>query len=152
MIKKLATICLIFMAGCSATDRTDVPVSLEKAKSIVPIPLPISATNIFYYTHADGMQEWEFLLRFDCAADDLDSWVESTIKSNNATYGASYPYDRVPIGSTAKAAIPSGDVPGFPWWTTSSIATGYYRGEIESHAVRIWVDTDRQRVYLNQTD
>ena len=152
MMTRLIALVLLLLAGCSATERTDVPVSRENAKNIVPVPLPVSASNVFYVLHAGGMQELELYVRFDCAPDQVNEWVDSATKSNNVQFSRALPYQHVSLSVASRAVEPDRSLAPIQWWTPSAIKAGYYCGAFASQALRLWVDTDKSRVYLNMTD
>ena len=141
-----------FSVSCSdkAQLRSDVPVSRPAAKTdLVDVPLPASAHSIYYLMFGGGLQDLEFLVRFDVDPSELDSAVDSLVAWNNKQLSRSLPYPRSPIVGTTPPT-PRKDFQPVNWWDPATISTGYYRGQEDAWALRIFVDKARSRIYMWQ--
>lgn len=117
----------------------------------VDFPLPLSASNVFFYEKVEGMQCLARYARFDVAPADVDAAVNIIVSNNNVQFSRALPYTR--------SAANHGESPnkiirklGIAWWNADEITNGYYAGEEVSYAVRMWIDNDKGRIYLFQTD
>jgi hypothetical protein len=135
-----------------ATFRSDVPIGRTTATKELPdFPLPLSAHAIYYLWHAGGLQDLEFYARFDVEPQDLDSAVDALVAWNNGelSRSLSYPRDRL---SSARIPPPRDEFLPMRWWDPDTVSSGYYRGHLESYALRMIVDQSRSRIYLHQND
>ena len=132
--------------------RSDAPVSRSVAtKVLVDVPLPASAHSIYYLMFGGGLQDLEFLVRFDVDPSDLDLAVDSLVAWNNKQMSRALPYPRSPILGSAPPA-PRKDFQPVSWWDPTTISTGYYRGQDDAWALRIFVDQARSRIYMWQNN
>ena len=145
---------MLLSVGCSdeATLRSDKPMTkAEAVKAHLDYPLPTSARSIYYLIYAGGMQDLEAYMRFDVDPEELDSAVDALISWNNTQMKRSLAYPREPL-SSADISAPRKEFLPMPWWDPSAIASGYYRGSIDSYALRILVDQTHSRIYVYQND
>ena len=151
----IATFSLAILSlGCSdkAQLRSDVPVSRSVATTVlVDVPLPASAHSIYYLMFGGGLQDLEFLVRFDVDPADLDAAVDSLVAWNNKQMSRALSYPRSPISGTSPPA-PRKDFQPVSWWDPATISTGYYRGQDDAWALRIFVDQARSRIYMWQNN
>ena len=93
------------------------------------------------------MQCYRLYARFDVAAADLNTAVKTIVSSNNYRLGRSPSY---PHRSLKEDEAPRGDVQRLKlkWWNVDDISKGYNVGENEPSAVHMWIDVDRNRIYL----
>jgi hypothetical protein len=114
--------------------------------------LPMSVTNAYIYEEVGGMQSLLRFARFDVEQCDLESSV-STIMSNNCRMlSRPMTYIRKPITSVTKNILPEWSN-SVSWWdVTTTISNGYSIEEGGSYSVHLWVDTEKSRIYLHQTD
>jgi len=144
--------CLISSCSDEATLRSDNPLTqAEAAKHHLDYPFTPSANSIYYLLYAGGMQHLEAYLRFDVAPEELEAAVDSLVAWNNAQMKRSLPYPRTSIGA-ADFPRPMKSFMPMPWWDPSTITKGYYRGHINGHALRIFVDEAHSRIYVYQSD
>ncbi|MCP4398419.1 MAG: hypothetical protein GY801_14120 [bacterium] len=120
------------------------------------MPLPESASNIYFYSQSGGLQGIIGFVRFDVAQEEIHSTVEAIIERNNIQFRRELAYERrelskipeeefsVPRACSKEAAL--------DWWNPENITKGYYRGEIKSYAERLWIDEEHSRIYLFQLD
>ena len=144
---------LCCLPSCSdeSTSRSDTPVSRAVASKQLDIPLPPSATSVYYFDFVGGLQDLERFIRFDVDPQELDSAVDAIVSSNNKTLKRVLPYPRSPITSAylpppRKEFLPMG------WWDPSVVTTGYYRGYSDAYALQILVDQGHSRIYIRQSD
>lgn len=145
---------VLLCVGCSdeATLRSDKPMTkAEAVKAHLDYPFPPSARSIYYLLYAGGMQDFESYLRFDVDPQELDSAVDALVSWNNTQMKRSLAYPREPLSSDA-IATPRKEFMPMPWWDTSSITNGYYRGHIDGYALQIVVDQVQSRIYVYQND
>ncbi len=146
----LLSICFVFLAGCSDIIHKKAMTREEALESGVfrALPLPESATNIFYYLEVSGFQVMDSFIRFDVSAAELDSAVDVIIASDNVELKQNLAYTRqtLPVGvyykNVTEEATPD-------WWTLDSITHGYYRGELAAYAARLWID---EKPYFTLTE
>ncbi len=146
--------CVLLISGCSneTTFRSDKPLTqAEATKARLDYPFPPSARSIYYLMYAGGMQDLEAYLRFDVDPEELDSAVDALVSWNNTRMKRSLTYPRKPLSSAITSA-PRKDFLPMPWWDPVTITSGYYRGHIDSYALRIFVDHTHSRVYVYQND
>jgi len=140
--------------GCSNKPqlRSDAPVSRSMATTVlVDVPLPSSAHSIYYLMFGGGLQDLEFLVRFDVDPKELDSAVDSLVAWNNKQHSRALPYPRSPISATTPQS-PRKDFQPVNWWDPTTISTGYFRGQDDAWALRIYVDQARSRIYIWQNN
>lgn len=142
---------IVLLSCNSATNRSDVPVGRSVATSVLDIPLPVSAHNIYYLDFAGGLQDLERYIRFDVDPSEITAAVDALITENNAMHGRSLPYPVTSL-TTTDLPIPRPEFLPLPWWTPGSATTGYYRGHIDAYALRILVDEGNSRIYIYQND
>ena len=116
---------------------------------LVDVPFPTSAHSIYYLMFSGGLQDLEFLVRFDVAPADLDAAVDSLVAWNNKQMSRALSYPRSPIAGTSPPA-PRKDFQPVRWWDPVTISTGYYRGQDDAWALKIFVDQARSRIYVWQ--
>ena len=146
----------IGLAGCHPFEtlhRADTPLSLEAARRdpwISSLPLPDPATDFYYVDHV-GMQAFEFFVRFTVEPKDLENTVSNILSDHDKAIGSKNSYTSFPIAN----APPSPEAPLLlhtSWWNPHSITNGYYRGSTTPRPLYMWVDTDRNTIYLCETD
>lgn len=140
--------------GCSdeATMRSDLPATKASVdKQHLGVPMPTSAHSIYYLLFSGGLQDLEFFVRFEVDPKDLDAAVDALVAWNNKQMGRALAYPRSPL-ATAAPPVPRSEFLPMPWWDPAVISTGYYLGHDESHALKIFVDQARSRIYLYQND
>lgn len=148
----------IALAGChplfETLHRADTPLPLKAARRdpwISSLPLPDSATDFYFVDHGGGMQEFDFFVRFTVDPRDLEKAVSDILSDHDKTTRAQHSYASIPIAE----APPSPDEPLLlhtSWWNPRAITNGYYRGSTNGPPFHIWVDTDRNTIYLCETD
>lgn len=116
----------------------------EEALVLVDFPLPASTTNIFYYEEVGGLQSLKRFVRFDFNEEELHSAVDAIITSNNAKFNRNLAFERRELSMVPEEekVCPQrlAKEAELYWWNPRSITNGYYRGELDSYAVRMWID------------
>lgn len=142
-----------FTWGSEATMRSDRPLSRDAAKLSQPTVglLPESTQNIYYLYHTEGMQGGESYLRFEVARHDRETTVEAIIHADNAGLKRQLRYEPVDIHN-APHVVPRKAFLPMPWWSTQTIVNGYYRGEDTLWSLQIWVDTEKNIIYVHHGD
>ncbi len=136
------------LIGCSDATIHKKNLTREEALSFFNEPLPASARNIYCYLKAEGMQGLTRFARFDLDPSELDFAVEAIIAHNKTYLARKHAFERKELPNSD--SIPR--MTELDWWDPEHIHRGYYRGEIQSFAVRLWVDEERSRIYLFQLD
>ena len=128
----------ILSTGCTHITHKQA-ITREEALKLVDFPLPLSAVNIFFYEMVDGLQSLSRYARFDIHEEELEPAIESIIADNNTRMERSLAYARknLPAGNDALCFIKGEEL---DWWNPDGITRGYYRGEVKSYAVQLWID------------
>ena len=149
----LVLVIALLVCGCSMEnlDRADSPLTRASAIKRVGVPLPSSAHNVYFLAFAGGLQDLERYVRFDVNQAELSSAVEALVADNNKMLSRSLPY-LTQLLSAAPAASPRKEFLPMTWWNPSAVTNGYFRGETDGYALRIWVDEDASRVYVYEND
>jgi len=145
----LCFLCLA-IAGCGldeSTSRSDKPVSREVASKGLNFPFPNSATNIYYFVHSGGLQEFQMFVRFTVAPREESNAVEAALANENKTMQKEDSYPAVPI-----ANMMSPPTTQMSWWTVYSITNGYSRGSTNGQPFYIWADLSQHTIYVHASD
>ncbi len=143
-----------FTLGSEDFQRADTPLSREEAVNNnveMMLPLPKSAHNVYYFVYAGGLQDLEQYIRFDVEKTEIESCVEAIIRENNAEMKRQLTYEVIEINKVPHI-VPRKEFLPVKWWNTQEIKNGYYRGEQEAYAVRVWVDKENNLIYVYQND
>lgn len=152
VIALLSLAILSFSCSEKAQLRSDTPVSRSTATTLLSdVPFPASAHSIYYLMFGGGMQDLEFLVRFDVDPSDLDAAVDSLVAWNNTQMSRALPYTRLPL-SGIFPPTPRKDFQPVRWWDPATISTGYYRGQDDAWALKIFVDQVHSRIYMWQNN
>lgn len=149
----LLTVASFLLLGCSDQSLRRSDKSIASATELANFypTLPASATGIYYLDYAGGMQDLERYVRFTVPAPEVDSVVDKLIAENNRDMKRLLAYPRQAL-SAAQAVRPRAEFLPMPWWTPSAITAGYYRGEQDAYALRIWADTATGTIFVYQND
>ncbi|MFT3991013.1 MAG: hypothetical protein QM680_06335 [Luteolibacter sp.] len=141
------------LAGCSdeSLRRSDSPIASSASLGHFNPPLPSNAFDIYFLDFAGGLQDLEKFVRFSVPPTEVGSAVDKMIARNNRQMGRSLVYPLQSIAAAPTITPRSGFLP-MPWWTPSAISSGYYRGEQDSYALQIWVDTASGTIFVYQND
>ncbi len=150
----LGLACLVILSGCSLDSvfRSDKPVSREMAAKVISLPLPVSAKDIYYYTHSEGMV-YEGFFRFKVNSED----IKKTIENITAEIAPGVGYDTVSVGNdrwkdllgdSLKEANVS---PPMEWWDIYKIKNGYCCSSKQG-TLNIFVNVSDNIVYVFRTD
>ena len=149
------------------TTRSDKPVTREQAEKALSRKLPASASDFYYLFYAGGLQDLEAYLRFHVDPPQADQAIDEIISENNKTLKQSLPYVRSSVslrlaeGESISMMLPQpakpfvdaeGRFKPISWWQPQTISNGYFRGENQSYALKIWYDADKSLVYVYQND
>ena len=131
---------VLILTGCSmeSTHRSDKPLSRAEASKVISLPLPASARDVYFVTHADGLQEFAEFVRFTVDPDEMDSAVEGLLTGHTAS----------PIVYSPEAEKPFQPM---PWWTPTSIVHGHYRTG-DRQPIWIWTDTNNHIIFVCRSD
>jgi hypothetical protein len=148
--------CCVVLIGCEETTVHKTKLTREEAvaSKLFSEPLPVSASNIYCYKQSGDVQGVTFFAKFDVAQEELHSAVEAIISHNNTAYRRNLPFERrelsmIPEGELTDSQASSKEAE-LDWWNPGSITKGYYRGQIESYAVRLWIDEGRRYFKLTE--
>jgi hypothetical protein len=146
------------LAGCGldqSTFRSDKPLSREAAskdESLSSFPFPASTTDVYYLSHAGGLQEYEFLVRFTVDQKDMDRIVSGLLLDLDKATHEHHFYSSASISD----ATPMPEYEEFqpiPWWSRVSLTNGFYYASTNSHPpIQVWADVTHHRIYLSETD
>ena len=114
--------------------------------------LPASASEIYYFIHAGGLQELEIYYRFHVDPTQADQAIDGLIADNNKILqrSAQYLKSSLPPPQAAKPYYAEGHL--LNWWQPQTIRNGYLRGEKQSYSLDIWYDADKSLVYVSESD
>jgi hypothetical protein len=149
--------CLAF-AGCGldeTTHRSDKPLTLEAAQKddwISSMPFPTSATNIYYFYHAGGMQEYENVIRFTVDSNDLNLAISNLCVDYDKTRKEHHTFISTPIATAPHSPLSFNEFGITSWWIPDLITNGYYCGDTNGQPFDIWVDVPKHTIYLSETD
>ena len=160
----LICVCLTF-AGCGldeTTHRSDKPLSLEEVNKdgawISSLPFPTSTTNVYYFFHAGGLQEYEFVVRFTVDPKDLNGAVSNLCAYNDKTAKEGHSFTPSYISTSISNAhrqpfdLSEIGLKSTPWWNPDSITNGYYCGNTNDLSFDIWADIPNHTIYLSEID
>jgi hypothetical protein len=91
------------LVGCSrsqevrsqeALSRADSPIFVSEASRNIDLPLPRSATNIYYLDYAGGLQDLERFIRFTVPPPEVDGVVDQLVAANNRQFQRTLPHPR----------------------------------------------------------
>lgn len=120
------------------------------------IPLPLSASNISCYSHAEGMQGLTRFVRFDVEQAELHSAVKAIIAYENTGLKQNITFERsiLSLGSGENVTFPHrlAEEAGLEWWEPKSITRGYALEYIQFFVVRLWIDEEQHRIYFYESD
>jgi hypothetical protein len=145
----LCFLCLA-TAGCGldeSTSRSDTPVSREAAAKGIDFPFPNSATNIYYFVHSGGMQEFQMFVRFTVQTGEETNAVDAIQAAHNKRMGAYDSFSGVPL-----ANMMSWNLSQTPWWTVNSITNGFSRGSTSGQPFYLWADLSQHTIYVHASD
>jgi len=145
----LIFLCLAF-AGCGldeSTSRSDKPLSRDAAMKQIDGFFPKSATNIYYYVHSGGMQEFQSFVRFAVDAGEESNAVNEIIADHTKSRGE---YDSFPVVPIAN--MMNWSESQMPWWAVNSITNGYSRGSTNGQPFYIWADLSQHTIYVHASD
>jgi len=128
--------------------------SRNEATNVVNFPLVDSATNIFLYQVAGGLQSLDEYARLTVAKRDITNQINLMVVENNRQLNRNLPYARTSIISSEiikSPALHGWDKP-ISWWTPEKITNGYYVGENDSYAYQIWVDENNGTLFIHLND
>jgi hypothetical protein len=146
-------ICLT-LAGCGldeTTHRSDKPLSPAVACKNTPVssfPFPLSTTDVYYYYHAGGLQEFEFFVRFTVDPKDLEKAVSDLPSDHDKTTQQHHFYTTAPIAGSPR--LPEDK--DLLWWSPDSVTNGFYYTTTNSQPFEIWADITHHTIYLCETD
>jgi hypothetical protein len=152
----LILILCLSLVGClenETTHRSDKPLTLDAAqkdKWISSTPFPSSATNIYYFYHSGGMQEYEFVVRFTADSKDLNESVSNLCADYDKTTKEHHTYISKSIAN-ARQPLSFSEF-GLAWWNPNLITNGYYCGSTNGQPFDIWVNVPMHTIYLSETD
>ncbi len=129
---------VILPAGCTHIIHKKA-MTREEALKLVDFPLPQSATNIFFYEMIDGLQFLSRYVRFDVHETELEPAIDAIIADNSTRMERSLAYAKknLPAGNDTLCFVEGAEL---DWWNPDGITHGYYRGELRSYAVQLWID------------
>jgi hypothetical protein len=151
MLTVVVLLVLQFGCGSDIAVHTMGPTEVDQVCSIVSFPLPVTSSNVYYYESVGGMQSLRRFVRFDAPSEDIKDAVIAIVSNNSVRYGLPFTYTQQPYDRKQDYSILAVTL-GVKWWTTTNILNGYTIGEVGGYAVQLWIDRDRNRVYLLQTD
>ena len=157
-MKTLICCVAVLLSACSldSTDRSDLPLTLQDIqKKHLGVPFPKSASDIYYVFYSGGLQNMEFMLRFNVAPEDAAQAINQILEDNNKKMKRSLRFSQslLPPAKPAKMYVDSqGRFAPVAWFSPQSIARGYMRSESESYAPTIWYDSENSIVYFYESD
>jgi hypothetical protein len=140
------------IVSCSRTEtRGKHELSLSGTNVIQHIDFPLvgSASNFFFYECVSGLQSLDRFVRFTVSRGDMSNQISLIIIDNNRKFKRSLPYLRTNLQA---------EIPQLPhkeellWWAPEGITNGYYCGEMEAYAVKLWVDESGGTLFLYEGD
>jgi hypothetical protein len=148
----LLLLCLAAV-GCGLdqkTYRADKPISREQASKDLDMPLPVSATNVYYVVHAGGLQEFQSFIRFTVGPGDESNAVEQIIADHSKRMPEYDSYPAVSLSNMMSQA--DRDLSPMPWWNLDSVTNGYSRRSTIGQPFYIWADLSQHTIYLHASD
>jgi len=148
---------LFAVAFFPRTEVTERPLTVPEAVAVCPIPLPISATEVYVASSRVGGFAGAHLVRFRAEEDVALSLAQLVIaKYNEGESGAR-------VLSTMPTPIESGpklpDLLAYrlapervPWFDVERIHRGYTLGAGGARQPWFWIDTERGLCYYRMTD
>lgn len=114
-------------------------------------PFPASAHHIYYSELADGMQEYECIVRFRARTADCLAAIPKVIEfTDHGRHPASTYHTDI---LTARTVLPqSMGLNPVKWFDGAVIANGVFAGKNSGDAVNIWVDESNGVFYFHETD
>ena len=90
----------LVLGGCSGDiHRLDTPALSPAASGLIDPALPKSATDIYFFDYAAGLQDLERFVRFRVPTTELDSTVNDLIATNNREAKRSLAYTKTPLNA-----------------------------------------------------
>ena len=153
----LLIVCCLALAGCGldeSTSRSDKPLTLKAARKIdclSSLPFPPSTTDVYYFFHAGGLQECEFLVRFTVDPRDLEKAVGDLLLDNDRMTREHHFYTYVAFAGSPR--LPEfGEYKPMPWWSPDAVTNGIYRASTNGQPFAVWADVTHHTIYLCETD
>jgi hypothetical protein len=145
---------LLFSAVFGDANYSKDLMSQTEATNFMGFPLVDSATNIYGYLHAAGLQEYHEYLRFTVAKSDVTNQLNLAIADNNRRYHRALPYQAKVIDRSKIMPAPSMHWWQKPvsWWSPEKITNGFFVGENDSYAYQIWIDKNTGTIFIYQSD
>jgi hypothetical protein len=152
----LGLLCCFVCTNMDSASRSDVPLTRHQIGKELDLPFPDSASDIYFFQFAGGLQDLEVFVRFDVAPADLSTTAEALVAHSNRNLGLkAVEMPQQPLGEVEWGA-PREDFLPMPWWNPSAVKHGYYRcagpNERASYQLEILVDEEHARIYIRQND
>jgi ABC-type nickel/cobalt efflux system permease component RcnA len=152
----ITTIIMVSIIHVIGENRTKVydsgkMISVHDAVKILNFDLAPSATNIWFYEKAEGLQSLDSFIRIEVDVSEISNQIELIISDNNRRNHSSKRYDKQNL-NVRNLVKPHDHNAQLIWWTPERITNGFYRGEIDAYCVQIWVDESNGQLFIHQGD
>ena len=124
---------------------------LETARKQVDIPLPDSATEIFYGYYSEWMA-YDFILRFKAPLETCKAHASILLKHHNKTSPENLVSEKLQEMTEIPEQISFTGFSNVTWFDIHNIKDGFIAGEFGSHQPRIWIDKTKNILYYRYTD